>query len=398
VYLALASGAARYLGRCAIVESVYARRSLAAGEISFGRSDIDLGIRLHDACAGTGQGEPLVALRRRMSRLERVLPIVGEAEVFDAREMEDWVRLEPVREAFDRSAFLLHGASFRIPAWRIGRDDAAARFCFWFDRYLPIALRRRHRRNLRKFALEMWATLGIVEGHFDEPPLSRQEMETAWRRLAPETGPPHPRASYHELASTAFALARRAHGLLLPPLPSGPRHASAVLPVPPMLGWRTVEVGPVKRLLEGDRRQPGWMPMTPEAFDLYLHYVNPFVYHLLPPQMLDFGFARPPLQRFLRALERWTHGHVARRPAFGSRTYGQGPRAIAYARHAASALAEGAFIGPIDPRDLGELARQDARRDGYFREWYAVAYHACAQTRALVGTIREGSGRTSPAV
>ena len=396
-YLALATAAARYLGRCEIVESVYARRSLAAGEIAFGRSDIDLGIRLYDACAAPGDGERLIPLRRRMHRLARALPIVGEAEVFAASELEDWVRLEPVREAFDRAAILLHGRPFRIPPWTIRRDDAAARFCFWFDRYLPAALAARHQRNLRKFALEMWATLAIIEGHFSEPPLSRQEMAAEWMRLQGRPALPHPRASAGELRDTIFELVRRAHAVLRPPLPRRSHRASFRLRLPPMLGWRTIDIDPLTaRAAPRPAPAGGWMPVTPEAFDLYLHYVNPFAYDLLPAGVVDLGFERPPLERYLTALERWTHGHIARRPAFGSRSYGQGPRAIAYARHAARLLAAGAPPGAIDAEDLGELAIQDARRDAYFREWYAAAYAACAETRDLVRAVRARAGRTTP--
>jgi hypothetical protein len=389
VYLALAGIAGRYLGRCEIVESVYVRRSLAAGEVSFGRSDIDLGIRIRDACAAPGQGEALLPLRHAMRRLSRVLPIVGEAEVFSPGELEDWVRLEPLRESFDRSAILVHGAPFVIPPWTIRREDAAARFCFWFDRYLPVALQQGHRRNLRKFALEMWAALAVAQGHFDEPPLSRQEMAAAWRRVAPDSGPPARGAPAQQLAATIFTLADEAHALLLPPLPTIERPITLTVRLPPILGVRTIHVGPVAALLAapGAAGSPA-IRLTPEALDLYLHYANPFLFDQLSGDLQEHGFRRPALERYLVALEKWTHGHIARRPAFGSASYGQGPRAIAFSRWAAGELAAGRSPAPIDDRDLGELGHQDARRDDYFRDWYSAAYRACAETRAVVAGMR----------
>ena len=389
VYVAVARVAGRRLAACDGVLSVYVRRSVAAGDVSFGRSDIDLGILIRDPFARPGESGPIGRLNRAVRWIRRVMPLVGEVEVIALAEYDDWARHQAFQESLNRGALLAAGRPFEIPLHAVSVDEAAWRFGFWFERYLPRAIRRASRRDLRKFALEMWTCTAIVEGHLAEPPIGRREMQAVWQRVAPETGPPPASASLGDLVETVFDLAARLHARLLPPLRPLAGVIEAEVLLPPKLQPRTLRVGPAKALLQaGDAaRRDAAMPVTPEALDLYLRYFNPFGYDLLPEALLAAGFERPPLARYVAVLEKWTCGPVARQPGFGNRRFGLGPRTLAYARHAAQALAGGRWPSPVVPAALGDLARDDMGFDWYYREGYPVAYEACAETRALVREV-----------
>jgi len=82
VYRLVASASARMLASSPMVESVLVRRSVATGEVSFGRSDIDL--LMVTAQAVSEDGEKLASLYEKVRRLRRFNPALNHIEPHDA--------------------------------------------------------------------------------------------------------------------------------------------------------------------------------------------------------------------------------------------------------------------------------------------------------------------------
>ena len=154
----------------------------AAGEARFPWSDIDLTLILHQHCAGPAQFGPLLDLNRKVRRPRRAFPFVGQIETFTADELPGWFLLEPARESLNRrSAILLACEPLSIPAIPIPPENAAYRFCFYLEDYVPHAVMTRNSRNLRKFALDMWSNAGVARGLFAEPHITRSAAAQARR-------------------------------------------------------------------------------------------------------------------------------------------------------------------------------------------------------------------------
>lgn len=373
-YLFLARQIARFLAQSEIVHSVFLRRSLAAGEASFPRSDIDLSLIFDRACAEPGQVGPLLELNRRVRRLRRVFPILGQIETQTLGELPKWFRLEPTRESVNRrAAILLAGEPFPIPALPIPPENAAQRFAFWLESYAPRAINTGNRRNLWKFAVEMWSTSATARGQFPEPHVSRREAFQAWGAAAPR-----PDAPLESLLDALFGTAAELHRHLLPPLRPLQRPVEVEVVLPPSLATRRLVLVPSSNPAAClSHLHPTGSYFTPEAFEIYLRWTNPFLYDALPTRFLDLGFQRPPLTSYENAIERWTCGILARKPGFGARDMGIGPRTIAYATHAARCLAAGRFPAETTAAQLGPLAQSSHAIDYYFLHLYPQAYALC---------------------
>ena len=175
-YRLLARGAASVLASSNIVRSVYARRSVAAGEVCFGRSDIDLGIVIREAEPPWHENEQLLALARLYRRLKMAIPVVGECTVHDPESLRHSSRIDAYRASIDRrAALLLHGPPLEVPVAAVPERECARRLIFWVEKYLPAAIRQRNSRNLRKLALEMWNAWACASGLISEPFLTRRE-------------------------------------------------------------------------------------------------------------------------------------------------------------------------------------------------------------------------------
>ena len=76
VYLQAARAIAAVLARKKIVETIFVRRSVASGEVVFGRSDIDLSIVIRDPASGAA----LCSLANSFRALHFPFPMLGQAQ------------------------------------------------------------------------------------------------------------------------------------------------------------------------------------------------------------------------------------------------------------------------------------------------------------------------------
>jgi predicted nucleotidyltransferase len=367
---------ARWLGLSPVVESVYVHRSVATGEVSFGRSDIDLLVIVRRPRGERADGPETAALYGwlRLARLAN--PALGHIEIHDPVRLERWIRIDTYRGSQDRrSALRLYGNPVAWKEMPVRREDAVRRFAVWAEGFFPVAVRQRNRRNLRKIALEMWCTFATATGLFEEPCLTRPEMAARWAAseqaplLETLTGDPF------RAFSVVFHLAKALHDSLLPPLGALRDPLAIQLLMPPRYRQRTLVVLPdADSPLPREAFQPGSFLCTPETFDLCLHYQNPFLAWVCPPQLTALGMAPPATADFVRAAVFFGHNHAMWYPGFQHPDTWTPAATVAVIRHALPYLESGRIPPPLDERLAAGLAADRPSIRQYYRHVFPRVY------------------------
>jgi predicted nucleotidyltransferase len=287
IYRAAARLLTQTILKSPIVRSVYIRRSVAAGEALFPFSDLDLALIIHPA-----SGAEIDQLRRQYRMARILFPRLGECQVFTQDDLDELARTDPYRSSLDRrQAVPIFGPPPSIPSEPIPPTEMARRLVFWFDSYVATALRQRNRRNLHKFALEMANALGVLEGRWPEPLLSRQQ--TAERCPVPRD----------QAFAACCQFAARAHALLRPPAPKLSRPLQlpglCILPSP-----------------QDPPPQTGVRVMTPEVLDLLLQTQNPWLWRDYGDALSAAGFQPPSPHAWHSAARRYCGGERLRGPGF----------------------------------------------------------------------------------
>jgi predicted nucleotidyltransferase len=301
LYSWAARASAAALARHAVVDRVLVHRSVATGEIAFGRSDIDLVVIVNPDPDGGRHGVEMLDLCRTLRRIRRVNPALNHVEAHDRPGWRAWLSIDTFRASQERRcAITLWGEPETLPATPIDPRHAVRHFVLYPLHYLVAVLAGGQRRHLSKIALEMWHAYAVATGALAEPFVRRDEMRAHYER-SPERQQLGPLGRTPE-ALTAFMwnLARILHDRLLPPLAEFRERLSVALRVPPYRGVRpfvlpTVSSGdlPAARL--------NTTMLSPEALHLFIHYVNPFVWHGLPRELIEKGFSQPPVASFAEA-------------------------------------------------------------------------------------------------
>lgn len=351
-------------------------RSLATGEISFGRSDIDLMMIVRQPLGDTADGPELASLYDRLRLVRFFNPALGHIEVHDPAGIQRWIQLDTYRASQDRrSAVLLHAKPIALPPMPVRREDAVRRFANWADRFFSIAVRERNRRNLRKTVLEMWCACATAMGRLEEPCLTRPEMAVRWAQsddmplLDTLTREPF------RAPSVVFRLAKRLHDSLLPPLRALPRPLVMRLRMPPRYRQRTLVVLPdADSPLPREAFDPGLSLCTPELFDLNLHYMNPFLAWVCHPHLMRLGIQTPATAAFVRAGLFFGHNHTLRNPGFIHRDTWAPAAFIELVRHALPYLESGRIPPPLDDGVVGRLVADRPSCSEYYRSVFPRVY------------------------
>lgn len=273
MYRRIAAGAGRWLGGLDGVETVFVRRSVASGEASFPRSDIDVSVVVLDPTPAV-----VAAVADRVVGLRRVLPVLGEAILHDAEDLVRWTHLDTYRGSIDRrAAFAVHGPAPAIPLVPTNVRHALWRLAFWLGTFLPRALARRNLVNLRKFALEAVGAHAVAVGALAEPPLTRAEALTLpAARLLPtdESRPEDWLRAFFDVLGDAHRATRPAVEPLMPG-----EHATTW----PNSGRpaRLVALDSPGARLPATAASPGAVIVTAEALDLLVSCVNPALWWAL---------------------------------------------------------------------------------------------------------------------
>ncbi len=330
IYMAAARAAARVLAAPG-VRSVFVRRSVAAGDALFPLSDLDIGLVIDGF-----DGAAMAGLLRRMRAARGLIPRLGEAQVTTADELCDLAECDPYRASIDRrSVVTVRGHAPAIPCQPLPPMAVARRLAFWLDHYLPCAVRRRRRRDQRKFTLEMWNALGVLQGRWPEPYVSRRRVLLDWKASACDDGAP-PFVQCCRIAGQAHAWLGR----------SAPRIERPVL-VP---GSR-----PIMLLPACDSPWPAgaWRDearvLTPPALDLLMATQDPFLWLDAHGPLQALGFPAPARGAWLAACARHTSTERLRRPGFIERVPALQARRLARVETVLAWLEGGQAGAPADP-------------------------------------------------
>jgi len=297
IYMAAAHAAARVLAAPG-VRSTFVRRSVAAGDALFPLSDLDIGLVVDGF-----DGAAMAGLLHRMRAARGLIPRLGEAQVTTADELRDLAECDPYRASIDRRTIVtVRGDAPVIPCQPLPPMAVARRLVFWLDHYMPWAVRRRRRRDQRKFTLEMWNALGVLQGRWPEPHVSRRTVLLDWEASGCGDGAP-PFVQCCRIAGQAHAwLGRSAPRIERPVLVPGPR--------------------PIMLLPACDSPWPAgaWRDearvLTPPALDLLMAAQDPFLWLDARGPLQALGFSAPERGAWLAACARHTSTERLRRPGF----------------------------------------------------------------------------------
>jgi hypothetical protein len=286
-----------------IVESVYVHRSVATGEIVFGRSDIDLLLFVRQPDPESGDGPELASLYQWVKTLRRLNPALQHILVQETPGVERSFRTDTYGASMlRRSVILLAGKPVPMPDWPVRREDAVRRLVTWPEAFLSPAVRQRNRRNLAKLAADMWNAFAVARGWIAEPCRTRKETVARARMFEPGAELADLARSAERAARFALELIRRMHGELLPPLEPLKQPLVFRTALPPRSGHRLVVVWPDAGCPPPpEASEPSAFLVTPELLHLYLHYVNPFLAWTLPPELERLGFTAPSPREYVRA-------------------------------------------------------------------------------------------------
>jgi hypothetical protein len=391
VYLQIAHATAAILGTHELVESVLLRRSVAAGEVSFGRSDIDLALVIGEEAADS---RALISLLRRFRALRTIFPRLGECQVYDHLDLRTWWWTDTYRGSIDRrAARLLRGRPLSVPAIPVQRTHAANRGAFWLDDYLPVAFHKRNLRNLRKFAVEIWNAYATAKGIIDEPLIRRSEAARLWREHSEGQATALMSDDPRRLLALSFEVLKQFHALLLPPCP--PMREATVLRVrwPPAYHQRLVIIVPDHESeLPAEATAAGALLFTPEALQMYLEFVNPFAQWEIPPET---GIGRVSPEAWLRACRDQGASWRTRSPGFSGRHTAKTAGRIIVAREALKFLRDGQTPPAIGDEAIARILAAPQAVARYYREAYPWLRDECGKLWAGLDEIADSTNPAS---
>ncbi len=367
-YLLTARAIAAVLARHEIVETIFVRRSVASGEVVFGRSDIDLSIVVRHPVSGAG----LCALANCFRALRFPFPILGQAQVYDSLDLRTWWHTDPYRARIDGPAgIVLQGPSLEIPWLPVRPDQAARRAVFWLDGYVPRAFRLGNRRDLRKLAIEMWMAYATAAGLAPEPFIRRRDALRVWSEQPGFPGEALISGSRRRLLSVCLDVAGELHRRLLPPLRPLQHPVVWRAQLPPTWAETVLVVVPRPDAeLPPEASLPNALLLTPEAMQLYIEYVNAFADWILPSSLRDLGIPCASREAFVRACRNYGASFRIRSPGFEDKTPLAAVGRAFTSRYAATALAAGEMPAPITLQQLGCERELTLSVSHYYRKNY----------------------------
>ena len=376
-YRLIARAVAQAFGSFECVRTVFLRRSVAMGDVAFGRSDIDFTIVLEQPLASEADAETIVALNRGRRVLKGLVPIVGECEVGTADELLRSYRGDPYRASIERrTAITLYGERLEIPQLPVTTTDALPWLVFWFGHYMPVALRRGNHRNLRKFAIEMWNAAQTATGAIEEPYSSRAAALAAWRQADGGSVVDNLGESVEETFLVCCRLVGSVYRSLPPERQTVNSSFSGRLKIPGRL--LIPESGPPPTREE---RLKGGFLGTPRILDLYVSHVDPNLYDELPVEVRNLGICRPGREEYLRfCRSRACDPRLLRLPGFiadrESAAYSIG--LIEAGHEIARRLRAGEKVSKVSSR-RNDLRKQPPSIQKYYRSHYPQLYTLAAE-------------------
>jgi len=337
LYQFIARIAARQLGRCEPVQSVYTRRSVACGEVILGRSDIDLHVLIEPLPDVHAEARFLRDFAARYAALKRVLPCLGDCEASTRVELESWYRSRPYTWYRDRGWVKLYGKEFKRPfaALTDGEErDSLLWWFFWAWERLPGFFRTGNVRICCNLFLDMVNAYGLYVGALHAAK-RRAEVLQYWLALCPPSREAETfvrgfsagfRGRYHPLLPWLYGESLKLCDVFSPhvaralegtgggtelrcqaPFSFAPRTYLLVDP------FREEHVA---QALEAMRRSGEVFVTTEKALKLYLYHRNPWEYYTLQASNPQVSLSPPPEEALQQAVRFSLHKEVPRRAGF----------------------------------------------------------------------------------
>ena len=369
------------LQRHPIVESVYVARGVARGEVSFGRSDIDLRVIVRTPDPESLDGPELLSLYRRMCILRRINPAFNHMMVFDPQGLNRSSRLDTYHNSLERrSGILLSGKDNPIPYNPVRRKDAIRWFAYYMDRFFPVAVHQRNGRNLRKFSTEIWKAWAVARGMTPEPYLTMKESKIGARTDPAGVGllgkVHDPEFAVKYIMNLAVIL----HDALFPKLQSLLKPIIFRMPLPPRSVHRVFVILPQQiSSLPAEVFDGQSFIATPELFHLYIHFVNPFINWSFPEELKNVGFLPPEPREFVRACLFYGQDNMLRFPGFVRPDTWTPGMTVAINRYCIPYLLNGEIPPPIPEGAVQkELNHRPTISEYYLRD-FARLYHEAVE-------------------
>jgi hypothetical protein len=352
-----------------IVQSVVLHRSAGSGEVSFGRSDIDLLVVLDEQEAE--DGAKVASFYRKVERARLFNPALNHIDVYEPSGIQSHARLDTLWASVERrTQKLLRGQPVEVPAGPVHPDHALSKLLLWVDWFFAIAVQQRNPRNLWKISLECWSAYALAEGLIQEPCLWRSEMEAQAR--AAESNLDTKRleeASY--AVRFVFELADRLHRSRMPALRKLDQPLIFEAITAPLCLPRLFVVLPqADSPLPPEAFLKGAFPCTPEILNLFAHSNNAFIYWSLPRELRELGLEPPPPSAFLHSCAYYGHSRFQLYPGFVDTTPPLLAARTALLRHAVDWAAKGELPPEIPQDKIREMTADPPSTEDYFRTQY----------------------------
>jgi len=332
IYRLCAEIAAKRLSSYEAVLGIYARRSLASGEVVFGRSDIDFSMLIADFDQEEQEASFMQDLCHTYSGAKRLLPMLGECNVFNDFDIRAWYAVNTYESYADRNWIRLYGSDIDPFPAKIREEDLIYKFIWWVFKFLFHTYRVRNIKGCFNVLMELANCYYTYTGIFAEPKAKKGDvlkymiasepsckellmLQRAFNSvfLVPKY-PPLSKWIYKECLGLCEALYDH-----IPKKLEGEvkyMHMSSCSPPEFLPRQYIVAKSPigseVEDGLEAMKRDKQVVLVTDKLLNLYLYYYNPWEYYVLARVNGTFGLSEPPVEAMLGYILRSSNKMIPR--------------------------------------------------------------------------------------
>ncbi len=385
-YRCAARAMAAILGWHGIVESVYVHRSVAKGEVHFGKSDIDLILYVRQPEPGRPDGAALASLYQWVRLLRKLNPALGHILVQEFEGPRRSFRVDSYGASLiRRGAIRLMGAAPPMPYAPVRREDAVRFFTVWAENLFSLAVRQTNRRNLTKVAWEMWNAFAVARAEMDEPCRTFEESLNFIRAEAIGVGLADVVRRPEHAPRFIFGMAKQLHDELFAPLAPLAEPLVFRAPLLPSCYWRTLVVAPdggcafPKEAYAADS-----FIATPELLHLYCHFANPFAFWRMPLLLSGIGFVPPSPHSFLNACLNLQMDFSLRFPGFLYPHTWPPAMSVAFVEHSIPYLQKGRTPPPAPDQVIREVLRRQPSVSDYYERYFPALYRQAVRQWAAL--------------
>lgn len=316
IYRFFAKMAAKRLSRFDAVLGIYGKRSLASGEIVFGKSDIDLTILIANFDREKEEADFVRHLCDTYSHTRKFLPMLGECNVFNDFDIRAWYCLNTYESFADRNWIRLYGKEINPFQIKTNKEDVIFKFLWWVFYFLFIEYGKKKVRGCFNVLMELVNGYYTYIGAFDQPKPKRghvldylvavdpscEELRTLQRAFDSGFRWKNYRRLLRWIYRECLILCDRLYDQVPKKLKGEVRSSQISSHSPP--GFFPVKYiitkSPTKEEvedgLEAMERDQQAVLVTDKLLNLYLYYFNPWEYYSMMRTNGSFGLSEPPTE------------------------------------------------------------------------------------------------------